>query len=109
MRRFNTIKHEVVLVLKFLDSIDDKWEHYVNVLKNSVKVKTMDLQNLYGNLHNFEERKIFHKEIMKRASRINHLPCSPKSLVLFQTATVTYLIMLLQKKSIMLNKFQPKR
>lgn len=24
----------------------------------------MDLQSLYGNLHNFEDTKIFHKEIM---------------------------------------------
>ncbi|KAI3752823.1 hypothetical protein L2E82_24860 [Cichorium intybus] len=38
MRRFNIVKLDSVLVLKFLDSLDVKWEHHVDVLKNSEKI-----------------------------------------------------------------------
>lgn len=72
MRRFNIIKHESVLVLKFLYSMDDKWEHHVYFLKNSEKIKTMDLKSLYGNLYNFEETNILQKEIMKGS--LNEIP-----------------------------------
>lgn len=61
MQRFDIIKHKSVLVLKFLYSLDDKWEHHVDVLKNGEKIKTMDLQSLYVNLCKFEETKILHK------------------------------------------------
>ena len=52
-------------MLKFLDSLGEKWEHHADVLKNSEKLKTMDLQSLFGNLRNFEETKALRKEIMK--------------------------------------------
>ncbi|KAI3767019.1 hypothetical protein L2E82_17100 [Cichorium intybus] len=65
MRRFNIVKLDSVLVLKFLDSLDDKWEHHVDVLKNSEKICTMDLQRLFGNLCSHEEIKAQRKEIMR--------------------------------------------
>lgn len=37
----------------------------MDVLKNSEKIRTINLHKLYGNLCNFEETKILHKEIMK--------------------------------------------
>ncbi|KAI3523649.1 hypothetical protein L1887_01928 [Cichorium endivia] len=69
MRRFNIIKLDSVLVLKFLDSLDDKWEHHVDVLKNSEKIRTMDLQSLFGNLRSHEEIKAQRKEIMRDSQR----------------------------------------
>ena len=57
MRRLSINKHRGELVLKFLDSLGKKWEHHADVLKNSEKLKTMDLQSLFGNLRNFEETK----------------------------------------------------
>ena len=65
MRRLSIPKHKGELVLKFLDSLGEKWEHHADVLKNSEKLKEMDLQNLFGNLRNFEETKALRKEIMK--------------------------------------------
>lgn len=65
MRRFDIIKHEVVLVLNFIDSFSDKWEHLVDVFKNNEKIKSMDLQSLYGNLRNFKGKKIMCKKIMQ--------------------------------------------
>lgn len=43
MRRFKVINHDTVLVLQFLDSLDNKWEHYVEALKSNEKIKSMDL------------------------------------------------------------------
>ena len=65
MRRLAIPKHRDELVLKFLDSLGEKWEHHADVLKNSEKLKTMDLQSLFGNLRNFEETKALRKEIMR--------------------------------------------
>ena len=62
MRRLAITKHKGELVLKFLDSLGEKWEHHADVLKNSEKLKTMDLQSLFGN---FEETKALRKQIMK--------------------------------------------
>ncbi|KAL4563399.1 hypothetical protein LXL04_027440 [Taraxacum kok-saghyz] len=47
MRRLSINKHRSELVLKFLDSLGEKWEHHANVLKNSEKLNTMDLQSLF--------------------------------------------------------------
>lgn len=63
MITFDIIKHETVLVMKILNSHNDKQEHHVDVLKNSEKIKNIDLQSLYDNLFNFEETKILCKEI----------------------------------------------
>lgn len=63
-RIFSIFKHNNVLVLKLLDSLDDKWEHHVHVLKNSDPIKMMDLQILLKNLRNHKETKIQRKEIM---------------------------------------------
>ena len=76
MRRLDIFKHKSILFLNFLDSLDDKWEHHVDVLKNGEKIKTMDPQSLYVNLCKFEETKILHKEIMKDSFK-------EKSFVLF--------------------------
>lgn len=65
MRRFNIINHNNVLVLKVLDSLDEKLEQYVDVLKNILKIKTMDLQSLIGNLRNYDQCKIQREEIMQ--------------------------------------------
>ena len=65
MKRLNLPRHRNVLVLKFLDSLGPEWEHHVDVLKNSEKIKNMDLNSLYGNLRNYEETKALRKEIMK--------------------------------------------
>ena len=65
MRRLAIPKHKAELVLKFLDSLGEKWEQHADVLKNSERLKTMDLQSLFGNLRNFEETKALRKEIMK--------------------------------------------
>src|SRR6187200_1503587 len=78
MRRLSITKHRSELVLKFLDSLGEKWEHHADVLKNSEKLKTMDLQSLFGNLRNFEETKALRKEIM----RDNH---SSKSVALYSS------------------------
>ena len=43
MRRLSISKHKGELVLKFLDSLGEKWEHHADVLKNSEKLKEMDL------------------------------------------------------------------
>ena len=58
LRRYNEIKHNFVLVVKFLDSLGSQWDHYSDVLKNSEKIKTMDLQSLYENLRYHEESKL---------------------------------------------------
>ena len=76
MKRLAIPKHKCELVLKFLDSLGEKWEHHADVLKNSEKLQTMDLQSLFGNLRNFEETKALRKEIM----RDNH---SSKSVALY--------------------------
>ena len=65
MQRLNIVKHRNTLVLKFLDSLGQEWEHHVDVLKNSEKIHNMDLNALYGNLRNFEETKALRKEIMR--------------------------------------------
>ena len=65
MKRLTITKHKGELVLKFLDSLGEKWEHHADVLKNREKLQTMDLQSLFGNLRNFEETKALRKEIMR--------------------------------------------
>lgn len=45
------------LVLKFLESMNHRWEHHVDVLKNSKKIATMDLTSLFGNIHNPKKQK----------------------------------------------------
>lgn len=55
----------IVLVLEFLDSLDEKWEHHVDALKNNEKINTMDLQIRFGNLRNHKESNIQRKEIVK--------------------------------------------
>ncbi|KAL4562224.1 hypothetical protein LXL04_034422 [Taraxacum kok-saghyz] len=65
LRRLSIEKHRGELVLKFLDSLGEKWEHHADVLKNSEKLKLMDLQSLFGNFWKFEETKALRKEIMK--------------------------------------------
>ena len=57
--------HNGELVLKFLDSLGEKWEHHADVLKNSEKLDSMDVQSLIGNLRNYQETKALRKEIMK--------------------------------------------
>ena len=52
-------------MLKFLDSLGEKWEHHADVLKNSEKLKSMDLQSVFGHLRKFEGTKALRKEIMK--------------------------------------------
>lgn len=52
------------LVLKFLDSLNDSWEHDIDVLKNNAKIATMDISSLFGNFFSHEETKILRKEIM---------------------------------------------
>lgn len=54
-----------MLVHKFLDSIDESWDHHVDILKNSDKIKTMDLPNLFGNLRNHEQSKDQRRESIK--------------------------------------------
>ena len=54
LKRYEEIKHNYVLVVKFLDSLGSQWDHYSDVLKNSEKIKKMDLQSLYGNLRYHE-------------------------------------------------------
>lgn len=54
MRKFKIAKPNSVLVLKFHDSIDESWEHHVDILKNSKKIKTMDLQSMFGKLRDYE-------------------------------------------------------
>ena len=67
MRRLNIHKAKQVLVLKFLDSLNDEWAHYLDVLKNSEKIETMNLSSMFGNLRNYEETKLMRKEIMKES------------------------------------------
>lgn len=43
MRIFDIFKHASILVLKFLDYLDEKWEHHVEMLKNSETIHSMDL------------------------------------------------------------------
>jgi len=69
LRRYDEIKHNFVLVIKFLDSLGSQWDHYSDVLKNSEKIKKMDLQSLYGNLRYHEESKLQRKEMMKESHR----------------------------------------
>ena len=64
LRRLDQLKHRTVLVQKFLDSLGAGWENHVDVLKNSEKISTMDLQSLYGNLRYYEESKLQRKELM---------------------------------------------
>lgn len=52
------------LPLKFLDSLNDSYEHHVDVLKKNEQIATMDLASLFGNLRNHEETKILQKGIM---------------------------------------------
>jgi len=52
-------------VQKFLDSLGAGWENHVDVLKNSEKFNTIELQSLYGNLRYYEESKLQRKELMK--------------------------------------------
>ena len=61
LRRYEETKHSFVLVIKFLDSLGSQWDHYSDVLKNSEKIKKMDLQSLYGNLRYHEESKLQRK------------------------------------------------
>ena len=53
MRRLNIHKAKKVLVLKFLDSLNDECEHHVDVLKNSEKIETMNLSSMFVNLRNY--------------------------------------------------------
>nr|KAJ0208804.1 hypothetical protein LSAT_V11C400202500 [Lactuca sativa] len=69
LRRLDQLKHRTVLVQKFLDSLGAGWENHVDVLKNSEKINTMDLQSLYGNLRYYEESKLQRKELMKDSQR----------------------------------------
>ena len=43
MRRLTIILYRGELVLKFLDSLGEKWEHHADVLKNREKLDFMDL------------------------------------------------------------------
>nr|KAJ0217090.1 hypothetical protein LSAT_V11C300105640 [Lactuca sativa] len=69
LRRLDQLKHRTVLVKKFLDSLGAGWENHVDVLKNSEKINSMDLQSLYGNLRYYEESKLQRKELMKDSQR----------------------------------------
>nr|KAJ0216892.1 hypothetical protein LSAT_V11C300128750 [Lactuca sativa] len=69
LRRLDQLKHRTVLVQKFLDSLGAGWENHVDVLKNSEKINSMDLQSLYGNLRYYEESKLQRKELMKDSQR----------------------------------------
>ena len=69
MRRLGIHKSKQTLVLKFLDSLNDEWEHHVDVLKNSEKIESMSLSSMFGNLRNYEETKIMRKEIMKESHK----------------------------------------
>lgn len=69
MCRLNMHNTRNSLMLKFLDLLNDSWEHNVDVLKNSEKIATMDLAYLFGNLRNHEETKILRKEIMQDTHR----------------------------------------
>ena len=69
LKRYEEIKHNYVLVINFLDSLGSQWDHYSDVLKNSEKIKKMDLQSLYGNLRYHEESKLQRKEMMKESHR----------------------------------------
>nr|KAJ0204922.1 hypothetical protein LSAT_V11C500296580 [Lactuca sativa] len=69
LRRLDQLKHRTVLVQKFLDSLGVGWENHVDVLKNSEKINSMDLQSLYGNLRYYEESKLQRKELMKDSQR----------------------------------------
>lgn len=55
MRGFDIFKHESLFVLKFLESIDNKWELHLDVLKNNKKIHSMDLNSMYRNMESFEE------------------------------------------------------
>nr|KAJ0194309.1 hypothetical protein LSAT_V11C800413730 [Lactuca sativa] len=63
------LKHRTVLLQKFLDSLGAGWENHVDVLKNSEKINSMDLQSLYGNIRYYEESKLQRKELMKDSQR----------------------------------------
>nr|KAJ0211503.1 hypothetical protein LSAT_V11C400213080 [Lactuca sativa] len=69
LRRLDQLKHRTVLVQNFLDSLGAGWENHVDVLKNSEKINSMDLQSLYGNLRYYEESKLQRKEVMKDSQR----------------------------------------
>ena len=69
MRRLGIHKSKQVLVLKFLDSLNDEWEHHVDVLKNSEKIESMTLSSMFGNLRNYEETMTMRREIMKESHR----------------------------------------
>lgn len=64
MRLLNMKKTRNSLVIKFLDLLNDIWEHRVDVLKNNEKIATMDLASLFANLCSHEETKILRKDIM---------------------------------------------
>lgn len=69
MYRLNMKKTRNSLVLKFLDSLNNSWEHHVDVLNNNENIATMDLASLFGNLRKHEETKILWKEIMRDTYR----------------------------------------
>ncbi|CAI9294851.1 unnamed protein product [Lactuca saligna] len=71
MHMMGIVKHSSQLVLKFIDSLGKSWEHHDDVLKNSEKSDSMDLNSLFGNLRNYEETKSLCKEIVKESSKEN--------------------------------------
>mgnify|MGYP001606205512 CR=1 FL=1 len=68
MRRLGIVNHFYQLVLKYLDFLGKSWEHHADVLKNSEKINTMDLNSLLVNLKNYEENKALRKDIVKELS-----------------------------------------
>ena len=59
--------------MNFLDSVGKILEHEANVLKNSEKINSMDLNSLFGNLLNYKHTKALHKDIMKDSIKENFI------------------------------------
>lgn len=65
LSKFNIIKTKDVLVHNFLESLDEIWAHQTDKVKNSEKIKEMDLRSLFRNLRNYKQNKAQRKESVR--------------------------------------------